>query len=114
MKEYKWHITLAFECLLIALFYMWIASGSDGARNVILFIFWFTGFIGVAGGWTMTKNDFDETSRSRAWITYHAATDIAYICTLAWLGYVTTATVYALACCLMHAAKKREPKSATI
>lgn len=106
----KWIFTLAFEILIACCFYLWLALDIEGARNAVLFVFWFATVVGLVAGFTTARTKYKDEERTKAYEIYHAATDFIYVMLLAWLGYFTLAALYALASLAMRDARKREPK----
>lgn len=105
----KYYGILAFDALWIVIAYLWLQENSEGAKNVFIFIAWFSGVFSILGGFTLDKTKIKGV-RPKYFYIWHALTDLSIVVICAWNGYFVLAFVYAVGHIFMEAAREREPK----
>lgn len=105
----KYYGVLAFDFFWMAMAYLWLVEGVQGAKNVFIFSMWLFGVIAVLGGLTLDKSSIKD-DRPKYFYIWHALTDLAIVSICAWNGHFWLACVYAMGHFMMEAARQREPK----
>lgn len=113
MKALKhWTKAIIVDGAVFYLLYLWLVEGSEGPKNISLFLIWLSAVSRLIFVWILDRDFAEKLWRPAGFTTYHQFTDMIVVFALAWFGHTVIAAVFFIAMIVWEGGRKRALKQA--
>jgi len=86
MNVKYWLQAVVMDFVIAGLAYFWIATDSEGALRLLLFVMWTLSVFQLIGAFGAKAGQIRK--RPKGFVYYHTATEVLFISGAVWFGYI--------------------------